>query len=129
MRTDLPSAPGPDGAEFILTLRCPDRPGLVHAVSGFLLERGGNILASAQYGAAETGRFFMRIQFSLPDPDVDAAALCGEFAEVGDRFGMTWDLYSADTPYRTLVMVSRFGHCLNDLLFRWSTGTLHIEIP
>jgi formyltetrahydrofolate deformylase len=121
--------PPAEGAEFILTLRCPDRPGLVHAVSGFLLDRGGNILDSAQYGAAETGRFFMRVQFSLPDPDVDAEALSREFAEVADRFAMTWDLYSARAPYRTLVMVSRFGHCLNDLLFRWSTGTLHIEIP
>jgi formyltetrahydrofolate deformylase len=129
MSTAVPNRPGDEGAEFILTLRCPDRPGLVHAVSGFLLERGGNILASAQYGAAETGRFFMRVQFSLPDRDVPAAQLSREFAAVGDRFAMTWDLYSAQAPYRTLVMVSRFGHCLNDLLFRWSTGTLHIEIP
>src|SRR6185369_15691261 len=98
MRTDPPTGPPPDGAEFILTLRCPDRPGLVHAVSGFLFDRGGNISASAQYGAAETGRFFMRVQFSLPDPNVEAAALSREFAEVGDRFDMTWDLYSADTP-------------------------------
>ena len=129
MSTDAPADPRAKGAEFILTLRCPDRPGLVHAVSGFLLERGGNILASAQYGAAETGRFFMRVQFTLPDAGVEAEVLSREFAAVGDRFAMTWDLYSADAPYRTLVMVSRFGHCLNDLLFRWSTGSLHIEIP
>ena len=129
MSLDVPSGRPPVGAEFILTLRCPDRPGLVHAVTGFLLDRGGNILASAQYGAAETGRFFMRIQFTLPDQDARADRLSSEFAQVGDRFGMIWDLYSANTPYRTLVMVSRFGHCLNDLLFRWSTGTLHIEIP
>jgi len=128
MSTD-PAGGRPPGTEFILTLRCPDRPGLVHAVSGFLLERGGNILASAQYGAAETGRFFMRVQFTLPDVEVQAAALSRDFAEIGTRFAMTWDLYSAHEPYRTLVMVSKVGHCLNDLLFRWSTGTLQIEIP
>ncbi len=129
MQPDLTSGDPREGAEFILTLRCPDRPGLVHAVSGFLLDRGGNIVASAQFGAAETGRFFMRIQFSLPDLAVEAETLRREFAEVGDRFAMTWELFSAAAPYRTLIMVSKFGHCLNDLLFRWSSGGLHIEIP
>ena len=119
----------PAKTEFILTLRCPDRPGIVHAVSGFLLQHGGNILASAQFGDPETGGFFMRVQFSIPDDSVDASDLSRRFGEVGERFAMIWDLFSAKAPYRTLIMVSRFGHCLNDLLFRWSTGGLHIEIP
>jgi formyltetrahydrofolate deformylase len=122
--------PDPQDAEFILTLRCPDRPGIVHAVSGFLLARGGNILASAQFGDPETGRFFMRVQFLIEACDVDAAALSEQFGTaVAEPNSMSWDLFSARTPYRTLIMVSRFGHCLNDLLFRWSTGALHIEIP
>ncbi len=124
---DQPPA-SPD-AEFILTLRCPDQPGIVHAVSGFLLEHRGNILASAQFGDPETGRFFMRVQFSVSEGGQDAAGLSRQFAAVAERFSMTWDLFSARAPYRTLIMVSGFGHCLNDLLFRWSTGALHIEIP
>jgi formyltetrahydrofolate deformylase len=115
-------------AEFILTLRCPDRPGIVHAVSGFLLDHGGNIVASAQFGDPETGDFFMRVQFTVTDT-VSAAELSSLFRAVGDGFAMTWELASAQTSYRTLIMVSRHGHCLNDLLFRWSTGALHIEIP
>ncbi|MEJ7628101.1 MAG: formyltetrahydrofolate deformylase [Nocardioidaceae bacterium] len=116
-------------AKFILTLRCPDQPGIVHAVSGFLLRHGGNILASAQFGDPETGGFFMRVHFSVRDCPLDASGLTRLFAEIGEPFAMTWDLFSAEAPYRTLIMVSRHGHCLNDLLFRWSTGALHIEIP
>jgi len=115
--------------EFLLTLRCPDRPGIVHAVSGFLLQQSGNILASAQFGDPETGGFFMRVHFSITDEGVEASDLSGLFGAVGERFEMVWDLFSATAPYRTLIMVSRFGHCLNDLLFRWSTGGLHLEIP
>jgi formyltetrahydrofolate deformylase len=114
--------------EFILTLRCPDRPGIVHAVTGFLLEHGGNILASAQYGDQETGDFFLRVQFTTSASET-ADALRQRFADTGARFAMTWDLHSAAAPYRTLILVSRQGHCLNDLLFRWSTGALHLEIP
>ena len=118
----------PQDAEFILTLRCPDRPGIVHAVSGFLLEQGGNIVASAQFGDAETGTFFMRVQFAIDSGEVAAAELNASFGAVAERFGMSWDLFSASSSYRTLIMVSKFGHCLNDLLFRWSTGALHIDI-
>jgi formyltetrahydrofolate deformylase len=116
-------------SDFVLTLLCPDTPGIVHAVSGFLLEHSGNIIESQQFGDAETGRFFMRVRVETTDPAVDLESLRAGFGSVADRFGMTWELWSAGAPYRTLIMVSRFGHCLNDLLFRTSTGALQIEIP
>jgi formyltetrahydrofolate deformylase len=115
--------------DFVLTLRCPDQPGIVHAVSGFLFEHSGNIIQSQQFGDAETGRFFMRVHVETTDPAVGIEKLRAGFLPVADRFAMTWELWMAGAPYRTLVMVSKFGHCLNDLLFRTSTGALQIEIP
>jgi formyltetrahydrofolate deformylase len=114
--------------DFVLTLSCPDRPGIVHEVSGFLAKRGGNIVESQQFGDQLTGRFFMRIDFEIPGPAF-ADELRVEFAPVAERFGMDYELWDATAPYRTLIMVSKQLHCLNDLLFRWSTGTLQIEIP
>jgi formyltetrahydrofolate deformylase len=116
-------------SDFVLTLLCPDTPGIVHAVSGFLIDHSGNITESQQFGDAETGQFFMRVRVETTDPAVDLESLRAGFGSVADRFGMTWELWSAGAPYRTLIMVSRFGHCLNDLLFRTSTGALQIEIP
>jgi formyltetrahydrofolate deformylase len=116
-------------SDFVLTLLCPDTPGIVHSVSGFLLEHSGNIMESQQFGDAETGQFFMRVRVATTDPAADLESLRAGFGSVADRFGMTWELWSAGAPYRTLIMVSRFGHCLNDLLFRTSTGALQIEIP
>ncbi len=126
-----PQGPAPATAaagDFVLVLSCPDRPGIVHAVSGFLVKHGGNILESQQYGDRLSGRFFMRIDFTVADP-VDADTLRRDFAEVADFFAMEFELWVATVPYRTLVMVSRQLHCLNDLLFRTSTGALQIEIP
>ena len=114
--------------DFVLILSCPDRPGIVHAVSGFLVERGGNIIESQQYGDRQTGRFFMRIDFEL-GAVIDAAALRTEFAPVAEEFEMRFEIWDAAAPYRTLIMVSKHLHCLNDLLFRSSTGALQIEIP
>lgn len=114
--------------DFVLTLRCPDQPGIVHAVTGFLVGNAGNIIESQQYGDAETGRFFMRVHFeTAADTAVDGLRV--RFGEVASGFAMDWELWPAGAPYRTLIMVSKFGHCLNDLLFRWSTGALQIEIP
>jgi formyltetrahydrofolate deformylase len=121
------NAPAPAG-DFVLTLSCPDRPGIVHAVAGFLVEHGGNILESQQYGDPLSGRFFMRIDFSVPGP-VDAATLRDSFAEVASALAMEFELWDASAPYRTLIMVSRYLHCLNDLLFRTSSGSLQIEVP
>ena len=114
--------------DFVLVLSCPDRPGIVHAVSGFLVRHGGNILESQQFGDRLSGRFFMRIDFTV-SVAVDAPGLREDFAEVARSFAMEFELWDATAPYRTLVMVSRHLHCLNDLLFRTSTGALQIEIP
>ncbi|MBA2559249.1 MAG: formyltetrahydrofolate deformylase, partial [Propionibacteriales bacterium] len=115
--------------DFVLTLRCPDKPGIVYAVSGFLVRRSGNIIQSQQFGDSETGRFFMRVHFETLDAAIGLGELRASFGEVASEFGMTWELWAAGAPYRTLIMVSRFGHCLNDLLFRTSTGAIQLEIP
>ncbi len=114
--------------DFVLILSCPDRPGIVHDVSGFLAKRDGNIRESQQFGDPVTGRFFMRIDFEIPGPAY-ADELRVEFAPVAAKFGMDFEMWTAAAPYRTLIMVSKQLHCLNDLLFRWSIGTLQIEIP
>ena len=128
---DTPRATAPAG-DYVLVLTCPDRPGVVHAVSGFLVQRGGNIVESQQFGDQLTGRFFMRLDFTVPGTgaeQITAEELRSEFAEVATRFDMTFELWDARAPYRTLIMVSKHLHCLNDLLFRYSTGSLQIEIP
>ncbi len=116
-------------SDFVLTLRCPDRPGIVHAVSGFLVDETGNIVESQQYGDAETGQFFLRVQFEILGGAPAVEELRKRFAATAERFAMTWQMWDAGAHYNTLVMVSKFGHCLNDLLFRWSTGSLQINIP
>jgi formyltetrahydrofolate deformylase len=120
------SAPAGD---FVLVLTCPDRPGVVHAVSGFLVAHGGNIIESQQFGDQITGTFFMRLDFVVAGKGMSAESLRADFAEVAERFGMSFELWDAKAPYRTLIMVSKHLHCLNDLLFRHSTGSLQVEIP
>ena len=111
---------------YILTLSCPDRTGIVHAVSGFLLERGGNIEEAAQYNDHDTGLFFMRVQFACDQ--VDGDALNAQWAAFAQTFDMKWDLHATVQPMRTVIMVSKEGHCLNDLLFRWKSGLLPLDI-
>ena len=113
--------------EYILTLSCPDKTGIVHAVSGWLLGLQGNIIDSQQFGDVETQRFFMRVHFSLPQAQ-DVQGLEASFNEVRERFDMEAALYNNERRSRVLLMVSRQGHCLNDLLFRTHTGQLPIEI-
>jgi formyltetrahydrofolate deformylase len=114
--------------DYVLTLACLDQPGIVHAVTTYLIENGGNIRESQQFGDRESGRFFMRIDFETAQA-TDAATLRQEFAAIAERFGMTYDLWAAQAPYRTLIMCSKQLHCLNDLLFRTTTGDLQIEVP
>ncbi|MEM5434816.1 formyltetrahydrofolate deformylase [Paraburkholderia diazotrophica] len=114
---------------FILKLSCADRPGIVHAVSGFLFERGSNILDSAQFGDSHTGEFFMRVHFQQVGGDPGLDALRDAFATLAEQFGMRWELHDANVKPRVVIMVSKIGHCLNDLLFRYRTGQLNIEIP
>jgi len=114
---------------FILKLACPDRPGIVHAVSGFLFERGGNILDSAQFGDSHTGEFFMRVHFQQVGGDPGLDPLRAAFAPLAERFAMRWELHDAAVKPRVMILVSKIGHCLNDLLFRYRTGQLPVEIP
>jgi formyltetrahydrofolate deformylase len=116
------------GQEYVLTLSCPDKPGIVYAVSSFLVQHSANILASQQYGESPDGRFFMRVHFSVPPAGTRPAELERGFSWVAEAFHMTWQLHEVATRVRTLIMVSRLGHCLNDLLFRWKTGSLPVDV-
>ncbi len=113
--------------DHILTLSCPDRTGIVYRVSGLLFESGCNILDAQQFGDAESGRFFLRVHFDLPQA-LDIAALRARFAPLGEAFGMDWQLHDANAKARLLVLVSKQGHCLNDLLFRTHSRQLKVEI-
>jgi formyltetrahydrofolate deformylase len=112
--------------EHILTLSCPDRVGIVHAVTAFLAERNANITEAAQYNDASTGLFFMRTRFAVAG--VDAAALREAFTPLAERLAMRWALTPASHRPSTLIMVSKLGHCLNDLLFRHRSGLLPLDI-
>jgi formyltetrahydrofolate deformylase len=111
---------------FILTFSCPDRLGLVHAVSGFLLERDGNIEEAAQYNDHDTGLFFMRVQFSCGR--LSHAELKAQLEAFAQPLQLRWSLHTQAQPMRTVLMVSKEGHCLNDLLFRWKSGLLALDI-
>ena len=111
---------------YILTLSCPDRIGLVHAVSGFLAERSGNIEEAAQYNDPGTGLFFMRVQFACAQLSHDE--LKAQLASFAAPYQMNWRLHARAEPMRTVIMVSKEGHCLNDLLFRWKSGLLALDI-
>ncbi|VCU71912.1 Formyltetrahydrofolate deformylase [Pigmentiphaga humi] len=111
---------------YILTLSCPDRIGLVHAVSGFLAERGGNIEEAAQFNDCAEDLFFMRVRFSCDTCEMED--LQAQFASFNEPFKMDWALHRADVRVRTAIMVSKEGHCLNDLLFRAKTGLLAIDV-
>jgi formyltetrahydrofolate deformylase len=112
--------------EHVLTLSCPDRRGVVHAVASYLLTCGGNILDSQQFYDSATGLFFMRVHFSTEDADPDVIA--AGFEAVARNFRMTWELHDPARKARVLVLVSKFGHCLNDLLFRAHSGQLKVDI-
>ena len=131
------------GGGYVLTLDCPERPGIVNAVSGFLLEHHGDIRELKQFDDARHGHCFLRVHFSVPsaasgettDDGVEAgesadlvARLTSAFADVAKRFDMRFELRSAAEPRRVLIMVSKFSHCLNDLLFRARVGELPIDV-
>lgn len=125
--TDQPAltAPGADTPTLVLTLSCPDQPGIVHAVTGELARRGGNIIQSQQWGDPETGRFFMRVtaQTTVPRSELEA-----DLAVVAERYDMTWQIDTVGRAMRTVLMVSREGHCLSDLLFRARSQGLPIDV-
>jgi formyltetrahydrofolate deformylase len=107
--------------EFVLTLSCPDRVGVVHAVTGFLAEHDANILDSQEWGDPDTGRFFMRVHVSGLD-------VVSGFSELAGLFDMDWQVQDLAQRKKVLLLVSRQGHCLHDLLYRHSTGGLPADI-
>lgn len=113
--------------EYVLTLSCPDKRGIVHAVASFLMMTGCNIVDSQQFGDRDTGLFFMRVHFNAEE-HVTLDALRAGFTAVGASFQMDWQMHDADARMRVIVMVSKFGHCLNDLLFRASIGALPVDV-
>ena len=113
-------------ASFILTLSCPDRIGIVHAVTALLIERSGNILEAAQFNDHSTGRFFMRMKFDLPAGK--STGLQSDFERLATTLQWSWTLHPLERRMRTVVMVSKLGHCLNDLLFRYRSGLIPIDI-
>jgi len=111
---------------WILTLVCEDRSGIVHAISGAIVEAGGNITESQQFSSDDTGHFFMRLQV---ESAADRATFEAALAPVIERYDMDWTLDVVGRPLRTLVLVSKAGHCLNDLLYRERAGQLTVDIP
>ncbi len=119
----------PSTTELVLTLDCPEKAGIVHAVSGVLLEHGCNIVELTQFDDRRLGHFFMRVHVAPTTGDaIDQEVLRRELTPVAERFGMRWELNEHQAKRRVLVMVSKFGHCLNDLLFRARTGELPVDI-
>jgi formyltetrahydrofolate deformylase len=118
--------------QFVLTLACRDAKGIVHAVSGLLYQAGCNIIDSQQFGDLEgddaTGLFFMRVHFEAPAPLAERRTLATLLEHTRERFGMSLRLHALAERPRVLLMVSQHGHCLNDLLFRWRSGSLAMDI-
>ncbi|HEY5347440.1 MAG TPA: formyltetrahydrofolate deformylase [Rhizomicrobium sp.] len=117
-----------DSNAFVLLLSCPDRRGIVAAVTRFLFDKGCNIVDSAQFGDRANGQFFLRI-FFLSEKHATLEALRDGFESIAADFAMVFSFHDMTRKTRALLMVSRFGHCLTDLLYRHRIGALPIEIP
>ena len=115
--------------EYILTISCLDQRGIVHRVSGFLADHGCNIIDSAQFGDAQSQLFFMRVHFAAEDTAIADEVLRANFDALASTMQMNWQLHDARKKPRMILMVSKIGHCLNDLLFRYKSGLLPVEIP
>lgn len=114
-------------SKYILTVSCESRRGIVAAIAGYLAEHGCNIVDSAQFDDVETSRFFMRVAF-VSETGVDLGALRTGFDSIAGAFGMSHAFHSDREKMKVVILVSRFGHCLNDLLYRWRIGALAIDI-
>jgi formyltetrahydrofolate deformylase len=110
--------------QYVLTLSCPDRPGIVSAVSTYLANSGQNILDAQQFDDVETDKFFMRVVFTAADLAVELPALQTGFAAIAERFAMDWQMRDRATQRRVMLLVSKSDHCLADILYRWRTGEL-----
>jgi formyltetrahydrofolate deformylase len=113
--------------KYCLTVTCPTTRGIVAAIAGFLTENGCNITDSSQFDDMQTGRFFMRVSF-VSEEGKDLETLREAFAETAEDFSMVAKFHDESQKMKVVIMVSRFGHCLNDLLYRWRIGALPIEI-
>lgn len=113
----------------VLLLSCPDQRGIVAATADFVLRRGGNIVSAEQYTDAASGVFFQRVEFGLDGVDLGSDDVLSAFQDVQQRFGMTVDVRLTATPVRVALMASKQPHCLYDLLTRWRSGELTVEIP
>ncbi|RZQ60069.1 formyltetrahydrofolate deformylase [Amycolatopsis suaedae] len=114
-------------SRHVLTLSCPETPGTVHAITSVLVENGGDIVEHQQFDDRLSGKLFLRTEFTLPG-DADPEVLRSAFLGMQSRWQLSWQLRDASARPRVAIMVSRFGHCLNDLLFRWRSGTLPVDI-
>jgi formyltetrahydrofolate deformylase len=110
--------------QYVLTLSCPDRPGIVSALSTFLAHNGQNILDAQQFNDIETKKFFARVVFTAADLAVELAALQTGFAAIAERFHMDWQMRDRTTRKRVMLLVSKSDHCLVDILYRWRTDEL-----
>ncbi|MBM2293634.1 formyltetrahydrofolate deformylase [Sulfitobacter pseudonitzschiae] len=113
--------------KYCLNVSCASRRGIVSAISAFLADHGCNILDSAQFDDTNTGKFFMRVGFAS-ELDATLATLIAEFGAVAEPLDLDWSFHDETTKMKAVIMVSRFGHCLNDLLYRWRIGALPIDI-
>lgn len=113
---------------MILVLSCPDRPGIVSAVSSRLFEAGCNILDAQQFDDTETGQFFMRVVFDRGEPAKSEPEISGSIAELAERLAMKFTLRQSSAKKRVMLLVSKFDHCLADLLYRWRIGELPMEV-
>ncbi|WP_206665829.1 formyltetrahydrofolate deformylase [Pedococcus bigeumensis] len=125
----IPAVAAEPGREFVLTVSCADRRGIVHAVSGVMLELSMTILDSQQFADVRAGEFHLRMHLAREGSALPVAALDAAMADVATEFAMTYAAHDLSQRRRVLVMVSQHGHCLNDLLFRVESGSLPIEVP
>ena len=110
--------------DLVVTLQCPDRPGIVHAITGFVVEAEGNIIELEQFTSPDTGQFFIRVEVA----GVDKASLQRNLEDLQQKHGAAVAVHEAGRPTRTLILASKAGHCLNDLLFRRRSGELPIDV-
>ncbi|WP_156765795.1 ACT domain-containing protein, partial [Rhizobium leucaenae] len=113
--------------QYVLRVSCQSTRGIVAAIANYLADQGCNIVDSSQFDDLDTGKFFMRVSF-ISEEGINQQKLVEGFKPVADKFEMDAEIYDAQKRMKVLLMVSRFGHCLNDLLYRWKIGALPIDI-
>ncbi|MFC3053305.1 formyltetrahydrofolate deformylase [Kordiimonas pumila] len=116
-------------AKYVLTLSCPDKPGIVAEVSSLLAKTGCNITSSDQFGDSDSAQFFMRVAVQPVNVHLSCAELREAFTPLGSKFKMDWSIHDMDVPQRVLIMTSKFDHCLMDILYRKERGALFMDIP